>query len=110
MMKFDVVVIGGGAAGIVAAISARRKGNSVVICDRMPKLGKKILASGNGRCNLLNENFSESFFNQDSRNLVKSVFANFGKSRVLDFFKELGLETYSEEGRILPRSRQPMSV
>ena len=61
MNKYNTIVIGGGAAGICAAISAARSGHHVVICEKMPQPGKKILASGNGRCNLLNDNFNETF-------------------------------------------------
>jgi predicted Rossmann fold flavoprotein len=110
MNKFNTVVIGAGAAGIVAGISAKRKGDSVVICESMPRIGKKILASGNGRCNLLNENLDESFYNKTARNLVKSVFTKYGKNEILRFFKELGLETYSEDGRIFPITNQASSV
>ncbi len=110
MQKFDIVIIGGGAAGIAAAISAKRRGKSVAICDRMPKIGKKVLASGNGRCNLLNEKLDESFYNPAARLIVKSIFEKFGKDRILSFFKELGLETYSEDGRIFPRTNQSSSV
>ena len=107
---FEVAVLGGGASGIVAAISAKRGGSSVVICERMPRLGKKILASGNGRCNLLNEELSESFYNPASRSLVKSIFAKFGKSEILNLFKGLGLQTYSEGARIFPFTNQSSSV
>ena len=107
---FEVVVLGGGASGIVAAISASRAGKSVVICERMPKAGKKILASGNGRCNLLNEELSELFYNPASRPLVKSVFSKFGKSDILNLFNGLGLQTYSEAGRIFPFTNQSSSV
>ena len=106
----SIAVLGGGAAGIVAAISAKRAGSSVVICERLPRLGKKILASGNGRCNLLNENLSDSFYNPASRSLVRSVFSKFGKNDILNFFKSLGLETHSEEGRIFPVTNQSSSV
>lgn len=108
--SFSTVVVGGGASGIVAAISAKRKGRSVVICERMGGLGKKILASGNGRCNLANTNFNESFYNQSAGELVKSVFSKFGKDRIDGFFKELGLETYSEGGRIFPITNQSTTV
>ncbi len=104
------VVIGGGAAGIAAAISAKQAGAPVVICERMLKLGKKILASGNGRCNLLNENLDESFYNQSAKNLVRRVLTKYGKDEILNFFKELALETYSEEGRIFPVTNQSASV
>lgn len=110
MQKFNTVIIGGGAAGIAAAISAKRRNQSVAICDRMARIGKKILASGNGRCNILNERLDESFYNPSARLLVRSIFEKFGKEHILSFFKDLGLETYSEDGRIFPRTNQSTSV
>ncbi|MDP3791676.1 MAG: aminoacetone oxidase family FAD-binding enzyme [Candidatus Omnitrophota bacterium] len=110
MKNSHTLVIGGGAAGITAAIGARRKGVPVVICERMPKVGKKVLASGNGRCNLSNENLDESGYNRSARNLVKSVFTRYGKEEILNFFKDLGLETYSEGGRVFPATNQSSSV
>ncbi len=110
MEKFDIVVIGGGAAGMCAAISAARAGRSVVICEKLPQLGKKILASGNGRCNLLNDNFDESYYNTASRELVKSILAKYGKNEILEFFHELGLETWSQDGRIFPVTNQAATV
>jgi hypothetical protein len=110
MENYQTAVIGGGAAGICAAISKARAGESVVICEKMPQLGKKILATGNGRCNLLNDNLSEAHYNPAARHLVKSVFSQFGKSEILDFFKGLGLETYSQDGRVFPITNQAASV
>ena len=110
MEKYEVVVIGGGAAGICAAISQARSGHSVIICEKTSQLGKKILASGNGRCNLLNDNLSELNYNAAARDLVKSIFHKFGKSEILDFFGSLGLETYSQDGRIFPVTNQAASV
>jgi len=110
MEKYSTVVIGGGAAGICAAISKARTGGSVIICEKTTQLGKKILATGNGRCNLLNDNFNETYYNYAARNLVKSIFDKFGKSEILGFFSSLGLETYSQDGRIFPITNQASSV
>ena len=110
MEKHNTIVIGGGAAGICAAISAARAGNAVVICEKMPQLGKKILASGNGRCNLLNDNFDENFYNSTAREIIKSILVQFGKNEILAFFHELGLETWSQDGRIFPVTNQAASV
>jgi predicted Rossmann fold flavoprotein len=104
------VIIGGGAAGIMAAISKARRGEPVVICEKNNRIGKKILATGNGRCNLLNENLDEDFYNQSSRSLVRTVFSRFGKVDILRFFKEIGLSMYSQEGRIFPATNQAASV
>ena len=59
-MKYDVIIAGGGASGMTAAITAARRGCSVLVLERMDRPGKKILATGNGRCNLTN-----SYLDQD---------------------------------------------
>ena len=110
MKKYETVIIGGGAAGICAAISAARAGRSVVICEKMPQPGRKILASGDGRCNLLNDNLRPEYYNPEARGLVAMVFNKFGKKEILDFFTVLGLRTYSREGRIFPVANQASSV
>jgi predicted Rossmann fold flavoprotein len=110
MRKYSTAVIGGGAAGICAAISKARLGETVIICEKTTQIGKKILASGDGRCNLLNDNLDESFYNPQARDIVKSILAKFDKYKILEFFKGLGLETYSREGRIFPITNQAASV
>ncbi len=110
MEKYDIGIIGGGAAGILAAISAARRGRSVIMCEKTSCIGKKILATGNGRCNLLNDDLSEAHYNPAAGKLVRSVFDVFGRNEVLVFFRELGLELYSDEGRIFPRTNQASSV
>lgn len=110
MREFQTAIIGAGAAGLAAAISSKTKGSDTVICERLTKIGKKILASGNGRCNLSNDDLSESHYNPASRSTVKAVFDKFGKTAIGNFFNELGLETYSEEGRVFPRTNQSSSV
>jgi predicted Rossmann fold flavoprotein len=110
MEKCSTVVVGGGAAGICAAISKGRCGEPVILCEKMPQLGKKILASGNGRCNLLNEDLVPEQYNPASRELVRSVFNQCSKSELMDFFRGLGLLVYSKEGRIFPVTNQASSV
>jgi len=110
MQKFDIAVIGGGAAGIIAAISARRNGKDVVICEKMLRLGKKILISGSGRCNISNLDLSEAHYNPQSRELVKSIFSRFGRKKIEDFFNELGLKLCSEGNKVFPVTDQAASV
>jgi len=105
-----VVVIGAGASGLTAAISIKRKGVPVVICERLDRIGKKVLASGNGRCNLSNERLDESFYNSDAKDIVSSVFSRFGKGEIAQFFHGLGLSVYSDQGRIFPVTNQSSSV
>jgi predicted Rossmann fold flavoprotein len=110
MVKDLTIIIGGGAAGLCAAISKGRRGESVIICEKTARVGKKILATGNGRCNLLNDDFSELHYNSNARDLVKSVFTHFGRAEITDFFKSLGLEIRSQEGRVFPVTNQAASV
>jgi len=110
MREFSTAVVGAGAAGLAAAISAKRRGSSCVICERLPKIGKKILASGNGRCNISNEDLSAVNYNQASGMLVESVFGRFGPSDIKSFFRNLGLELAAEDSRIFPATNQSSSV
>lgn len=110
MRKIDIAVVGAGASGIVAAIAAARRGKSVVICEKTAYIGKKILASGNGRCNLLNENIEGSAYNPASRPLVMSIFKKFSRDDIKKFFNDIGLEVYSESGRVFPVTDQSASV
>ncbi len=110
MPKFQVGIIGAGASGMAAAISAKRAGKSVIIFERMPATGKKLLACGGGRCNFLNEKLDETYYNLEARGLVKSIFACFGKKEILNFFDELGIYSFSEEGRIFPVTNQAATV
>jgi len=110
MKNFLTVVIGGGASGLCAAITLARLGDRVIVCEKTTKLGKKILASGNGRCNLMNDALSETYYNTNAHALVKSVFDRFGRTEILGFFKNLGLEVYSQNGRAFPVTNQAASV
>jgi len=110
LKNYDVAIVGGGAAGLAAAISAGRRGRSAVICDRMPRLGKKLLTTGGGRCNLLNENLAPEAFTTTSRELVASVYGRFGKEAIRGFFKDMGLEMVSEGARVFPAANQASSV
>jgi predicted Rossmann fold flavoprotein len=110
MQKFQTAVIGGGASGLLAAISAKKSGHSVIICERLPVIAKKLLACGGGRCNFLNEKIDESYYNPAARELIRSVFSRYGKGEILRFFKELGLHYYCEQGRLFPVTNQSSSV
>lgn len=111
MASYDLIIIGGGPAGMAAAITAKRRGASVLLCEKMPKLGKKLLVTGAGRCNLLNNNLDASFYNSASQAFVRPILDRFGKEALLGFFIELGLATYADEtGRIFPVTNQAASA
>lgn len=110
MKTKKLAVIGGGASGLCAAIEAKYFDNSidVTIFERLPKVGKKILATGNGRCNFTNENLAPSHFYGDAiflRRILTSPFAD-----TENFFRTLGVLSYHEDGRIYPRSQQASTI
>ena len=108
--KTDVAVIGGGASGIAAAIFAARGGADVYICERLPRVGKKILAAGNGRCNLSNAHLSPERYRGDI-GFVSHALNLFGLSEMFDFFESVGLPcTELENGKLFPQSLQASSV
>ena len=109
--RFDIAVVGGGAAGLVAAISGARRGASVTVLERLPQAGKKLLATGGGRCNLLNDNLAAPAFTSSAPGLVASVLERFGKMEIRAFFETLGLRLQTEEdGRVYPATNQASSV
>lgn len=102
----EVIIIGGGASGLMCAVTCALKGIKTCILESNLKVGKKILVSGNGRCNLTNKNL-----NKESYNNYPSQFNVFGSSQTINFFNKLGLETYfDDEGRCYPVSNHSSAV
>ncbi len=109
--RVDVAVVGAGAAGLAGAISAGRRGASVAVLERLPRIGKKLLATGGGRCNLLNDNLSAADYTSTDPGLVASVLDRFGRAEIRAFFEGLGLRLLSDEaGRVYPATNQAASV
>ena len=109
--KIRVVVVGGGAAGMTAAIVAARRGATVTVIERMSRVGKKLLATGNGRCNLTNTEQGVDSYHGANPRFVEDAFDQFNVSQTLSFFEELGIEPLIEEdGLVYPASGQASSV
>ncbi len=111
MEKYDVMVVGGSASGLCAAIQAARgnKGYSIAVLERMPRVGKKILATGNGRCNLSNVHTDAHPYNNAV--FAKHALEKYSVEKTLSFFKSLGLLTVQDsEGRLYPMSNTATSV
>jgi predicted Rossmann fold flavoprotein len=106
-----ILVIGGGAAGLMAAITAARNGASVKILERMNRVGKKILATGNGRCNLTNVYAAVKNYHGNNPEFVEEAFNQFTVEQTMDFFEELGIACKVESGgKVYPSSDQASSV
>lgn len=106
MEKFDVVIVGGGASGLMCALTIKNK--KVLILEKDNKIGKKILVTGNGRCNLTNKNINSCFYNT---NKVDKYFEIFSNTNTINFFESIGLNCYcDEDGRYYPLSNHASSV
>ena len=110
MKKRHVIIVGGGASGMVAAISAAREGAKVTIIEHQNKLGKKILSTGNGKCNLTNEYMVAECFRGEDLSIVDTVLKKFGYKETVSFFESLGVLTKSRQGYIYPVSEQASAV
>ena len=108
--QFDVVVIGGGAAGLMAAISAARAGAKVVILEHKEKTGKKILSTGNGKCNYTNEKQDITCYRGEHPDFVMPVFKQFGFPETVAFFEEIGVTPKVKNGYYYPASEQATAV
>ena len=90
--KAGTVVLGGGAAGMMAAIRAAEGGEQVILLEANQQLGRKILISGNGRCNLTNlEADSEAHYHGDNPQFRRRVLGQYSLQKTLDFFGRLGI-------------------
>lgn len=107
-MKLDIAIIGGGAAGLMAALSAARNCDGrIAILERNPRVGKKLLATGNGRCNLSNLAVQTAPYPDKAQ----AVLSAFSADAALEFFSSVGVECRSDaEGRVYPLSNAASTV
>ena len=105
-----IYIVGGGASGMVAAIQARTKDNEVILLEKNDRVGKKILATGNGRCNLGNENLSVDCYYSKNRSFVEQVLKRYDTESAISFFAALGLKVRSKNGYLYPYSEQASAV
>ncbi len=104
-----VIIIGGGASGLVAAIYASIS-NDVTILEKNSKCGKKILATGNGKCNYFNSDFTSVHFNTESIDILETIISDKNKNKVMDFFNSIGIVPNIKNGYYYPMSNQAISV
>ncbi len=106
-----IAVIGGGAAGLMAAIAAAKNGTHVTIYEKQNRVGKKILATGNGRCNYTNMNLNMGCYHSNNLKMAEEAMNFFDLNKTLKFFEDLGIYPYVDEsGKVYPNSLQASSV
>jgi len=105
----DCIILGGGAAGLCACAALARAGLRVTVVEKLDRVGKKIMAAGNGRCNISNADMNPAYYG-DAAQFVARVFETTPPDEVSAFFASLGLMTAQEEGRIYPRTMMASSV
>ncbi len=106
-----IIVIGGGASGMMAAIIARRKGSDVILLERNNRVGKKLLTTGNGRCNYTNLNLSINNYHGHNPSFAEEALSEFNVDKTLEFFESLGITPADEDnGKVYPLSFQASSM
>jgi len=110
MRKRHVIIVGAGASGLVAAIVAAREGADVTLIEQKDRVGKKILSTGNGRCNLTNTYMDSNCFRGDDTSIVLKVLKQFGYQDTIRFFEELGVILKERQGYIYPISDQASTI
>lgn len=112
-MIYDVTIIGGGAAGLCAAVRLKQLAPhlSVIIAEQLPRVGKKLSTTGNGRCNITNNDLNERHFHGEHSNFSSAALTRFDNKSAEEFFNSIGvIFTYDETGRAYPYSLQAASV
>ena len=113
MKYFDVIVIGGGPSGLMAAIAAGEQGADVLLIDKGNKLGRKLAISGGGRCNVTNRLPVDEIIRHIPGNgrFLYSAFSEFNNEDIIKFFERLGVKLKEEDhGRMFPVSDKAQSV
>ena len=105
----NIFIIGGGASGLIAAIKASKNGNKVTILEKNTKCGKKLLLTGNGRCNFWNSDINVNAYQTSNKDLLAKILAK-KQDEVLDFFKAIGIVPKVINGYYYPYSNQATSI
>ena len=105
-----IIIIGGGAAGIACSIFASNNNNQVIVLERNNEPLKKLLLTGNGKCNFFNEEFNLSHYCSDNLSLLNNIINNSNKDNILTFFNNIGIVSKIKNGYYYPYSNQAYSI
>lgn len=109
-MRKKILIIGGGASGMVAAIVAARNGADVTILEQKSEMGKKILATGNGRCNYTNLSMDISDYYCEHKEFIRNLVAEYTPQVIMEFFESLGILSRERNGYVYPLTDQASSI
>lgn len=109
-MGISAAIIGGGYGGLVCAYYSLKKGIAVTVFERQEKTAKKLLMTGNGRCNISNVSVDVSDYLTDDDAKLSDILSSFDRQTEAELFKEIGLELFPEEGRLYPLSGKAVTV
>jgi len=112
-IEYDIIVVGGGASGLIAAGHAAHMGARVLLIEKMPKTGRKLMITGKGRCNVSNEAPMDEFFNHvhPGGKFLKHAFHSFFSKDIINLLESMGVKTASERGgRIFPLSNKASDI
>ncbi len=105
-----VVIVGGGASGLITAIYARKNKHEVLVIEKLDRCGKKILVTGNGRCNYWNEDQNLEYYHSTHKEVLDKIITEKDQQEILDFFKKIGILPKVKNGYYYPNSNQASSI
>ncbi len=108
----DITILGGGASGLVAAITAKRQNPNLSVCilEALDRVGKKLITTGNGRCNITNLNLDLNRFHGEDVGFCRHALEHFGFEEIKNFFYNIGVDFTAEGDKVYPASLQAASV
>jgi len=113
MTNYDLIVVGSGAAGLIAAIQSARKNTTTLLLEKLPKLASKLKATGGGRCNLSNTLDNETFMKSFGKNgrFMRDALEELDHTKLMEFFKSIGVDTHIPDGfRIFPITHNSTTI
>ncbi len=106
----NICIIGGGASSFVCAIRASKRGHKVTIIEKNNNPMKKLLLTGNGKCNYFNDDFNPKYYRSSNNELLNNIINDVNKEKILNFFKELGVESRIKNGYYYPYSNTSTTI